>query len=126
MKNIFEVLRHKELQLRQLQQEVDALRTAARLLEDEKDQPEASGKLSQSEMIKAVLKAHGSPMHVKDISKEIAQRFKKEMKPSYVAPVIHRMLGKWFVKADQPNTFGLTEWQLNPQVPLENGKRATP
>jgi HB1/ASXL restriction endonuclease-like protein with HTH domain len=115
MRNIFEVLHQKELQLRQLQQEVDTLRAAARLLADEVDeqpQPKSSGDLSQSEMIKAVLKENGHPMHVKDISKAIQDKFGKELKPSYVAPVIHRMLGKWFVKANQPNTFGLTEWPL--------------
>jgi hypothetical protein len=123
MKNIFEVLRQKEIEFRRLQQEVEALRTAAHLLADEKEQQQIpAGKLSQTDMIKAVLKDRGQPMHVKDISEAIEKRFKKQIAPAYVAPVIHRNLGKVFAKADRPNTFGLLEWPLN-QV-LENGSKA--
>jgi hypothetical protein len=37
MKNVYEVLREKEAQLRQVQTEVDALRVAAPLLSDESE-----------------------------------------------------------------------------------------
>ena len=37
MKNIFEVMRQKEAEIQQLQREIEALRTAARLLVDEND-----------------------------------------------------------------------------------------
>ena len=38
MKNVYEVLRQKELELTRLEKEVDALRVAAPLLADEKEQ----------------------------------------------------------------------------------------
>jgi hypothetical protein len=37
MKNIYEVLRQKELELQQLQKDIEALRVAARLLADDND-----------------------------------------------------------------------------------------
>jgi hypothetical protein len=37
MKNIYEVMRQKEAEIQQLQREIEALRTAARLLVDEND-----------------------------------------------------------------------------------------
>ncbi len=37
MKNIYEVLRQKELEVQQLQKEIEALRVAARLLADDND-----------------------------------------------------------------------------------------
>ncbi|MFY9646207.1 MAG: hypothetical protein WAK29_13565 [Terriglobales bacterium] len=39
MRNVYEVLRQKELELARLEKEVEALRLAAPLLSDEKDQP---------------------------------------------------------------------------------------
>jgi len=42
MKNVYEVLRQKELELTRLEKEVDALRVAAPLLSEEKEQAEAS------------------------------------------------------------------------------------
>lgn len=39
MKNVFEVLRQKEIELARLEKEVEALRVAAPLLSDEKEQP---------------------------------------------------------------------------------------
>ena len=37
MKNLYEVLRQKELEIQQLQKEIEALRVAARLLADDND-----------------------------------------------------------------------------------------
>jgi len=42
MKNVYEVLRQKELELTRLEKEVDALRVAAPLLSEEKEQAEAN------------------------------------------------------------------------------------
>jgi hypothetical protein len=39
MKNVYEVLRQKELELARLEKEVEALRVAAPLLSDERDSP---------------------------------------------------------------------------------------
>ncbi len=41
MKNVYEVLRQKELELTRLEREVEALRVAAPLLSEEKEQAEA-------------------------------------------------------------------------------------
>jgi len=39
MKNLYDVMRQKETEIQQLQREIEALRTAARLLADESDIP---------------------------------------------------------------------------------------
>jgi hypothetical protein len=44
MKNIYEVLRQKELELQQLQKDIEALRVAARLLADDGDAETASSR----------------------------------------------------------------------------------
>ena len=47
MKNLYEVMRQKEAEIQQLQREIEALRTAARLLADENDpSPEGFGRSS--------------------------------------------------------------------------------
>ena len=112
MKNIFEVLRQKEGELRRIEDEVRALRIAAQLVHEDKDQIPADIKLTQNQMIQAVLRDHGQPMHVKEIAAAIKTKFKKQVEPNYIAPVIHRQLGKLFVRADRPNTFGLVEWPI--------------
>lgn len=43
MKNVYEVLRQKELELARLEKEVEALRVAAPLLSDDKESLEATG-----------------------------------------------------------------------------------
>jgi hypothetical protein len=43
MKNVYEVLRQKELELARLEKEVEALRVAAPLLSDDKESMEATG-----------------------------------------------------------------------------------
>jgi hypothetical protein len=49
MKNIYEVMRQKEAEIQQLQREIEALRTAARLLADENDpSPDSFGRSSSS------------------------------------------------------------------------------
>jgi hypothetical protein len=114
MKNVFDILRHKEIELRRLQEEVEALRIAARLLADEHDQPPAtlSGKPSQVHMIRMVLDEKRQPMHVSEISTAIEKKFRVKIKPAYIGPVIHRQLGKVFFKSDRPNTFGLLTWTI--------------
>ena len=44
MKNIYDVLRQKELELQQLQKDIEALRVAARLLADDNDAESASAR----------------------------------------------------------------------------------
>jgi hypothetical protein len=125
MKNILEVLRQKEGELRRIEDEVRALRIAAQLVGEEKDQIAApDDKLTQVEMIRTVLRDCGKPMHVKEMAEAIKSKFKKQLKPSYLAPVIYRQLGKRFTKADRPNTFGLIEWPMSgnsqPQLSIVN------
>lgn len=115
MKNVFEILRQKENELRRLQEEIEALRIAARLLADEHDQvPAASGGKppSQTAMIRAVLEEKHEPMHVKEIAAAIEKKFRARLKPAYIGPVIYRQLDKIFYKADKPNTFGLLAWTV--------------
>ena len=46
MKNIFEVIRQKEEEAQELQRQLDALRTAARLLSDERDHSEPAPRVA--------------------------------------------------------------------------------
>ncbi len=113
MKNILEVLRRKETELRRLQIEVDSLRVAACLVLEEKDEVNSERTVTQTDMIRSVLVDARAPLHVKDISEAIKKTFGKEIKPGNIAPVVHRQLGKLFVKMDRPNTFGLVEWPVS-------------
>jgi hypothetical protein len=42
MKDIYEIIRHKEIELERVQKEIDALHLAARLLDDTKEMPRAA------------------------------------------------------------------------------------
>jgi hypothetical protein len=113
MKNIYEVLRHKELQVQQLKQEIEALKIAAKLITDEQDSPpRTNGQISQPEMMRAVLLESIEPMHVAKIGEAIQRKFKKKIKPVHLSAIIYRHIksGKSFFKVEnKPNTFGLLE-----------------
>jgi hypothetical protein len=53
MKNIYEVLRQKELELQQLQKDIEALRVAARLLADDNEAEPASSSRSMGTSVSA-------------------------------------------------------------------------
>jgi hypothetical protein len=66
MKNIYEVLRQKELELQQLQKDIEALRVAARLLADDNETeaiPSRSmgGSVTASRISTAAVAAAGKP-----------------------------------------------------------------
>lgn len=116
MRDIHETLRQKEVQLKQLQAEVDALRLAAHLLaEDGEDATEAkTGIVSQPQMVKAVLLEAGHPLHVTEIVAAIKKKFGRKLKQPHLTALLYRYKknGKLFYKDDRrPNTFGLLEWQ---------------
>ncbi len=128
MKDVFSLLRQKEEQLQLLARQVEALRVAAQLIREEekllgKRDPDTP---SQPEMIRAVLAAHGKPMHVSQISDAIRQKFNKKIKVAYLTAILYRTIkaNRFFYKVkDKPNTFGLLSWQGNGSaklsVPLE-------
>lgn len=132
MKNIYDLLRQKEDQLRLLGKQVEALRVAAQLISEEDrlmDRSPGDTKLSQPQMVREVLREKGQPMHVAKIADAIKEKYGKKLKTNYLAPVIYRnmKIGKLFYKVEgKPNTFGLIEWQAgrSPALPLE-GQRAT-
>src|SRR5712692_942195 len=115
MKNLYDTLRDKERQLAQLQREVEALRTTAKILSDGEERPGASlaaaAAPSQPQMIRAVLLDKGTPMHVTKIAEAIKKKFSVRLKPLYLTAIIYRAMkaGKFFRK-EGPNTFGLLEW----------------
>jgi len=121
MKNIYEVLRQKELQLQQLKQEIESLKLAAKLLTDEQNEPIGRGEnTSQPEMMKAVLWESDEPIHISKIAQEIQRKYKKKVKPTQLSAIMYRYIksGKVFYKVEgKTNTFGLLEKHLNqPQV----------
>jgi hypothetical protein len=115
MKNLYDTLREKERHLAQLQREVDALRTAAKILADGNEKPGASLAAavapSQPQMVRAVLLDKGAPMHVTKIAEALKKKFSVRLKPLYLTAIIYRAMkaGKLFRK-EGPNTFGLLEW----------------
>lgn len=137
---IDEALHRIERQIADLERKADILRQAGNILGEaastllSSDLPEsgivqfdASAKRgpTQHEMAKQVLLARGKEMHVGHIAAEIGRTFGVEIKPSYLAPIMHRQIGSLFYKSDkQPNTFGLLEWQANNES--SSAERITP
>jgi hypothetical protein len=123
MRNIYETLRHKEQQLKQLQQEVDALRLAAHLLaEDGEEAADAKNAkiLSQPQMVRAVLIEAEQPLHVTKIVSAVKQKYGKKLKQAHLTALLYRYKkqGKLFYKHEsKPNTFGLLEWQVKRNSP---------
>jgi len=122
MKDLHDVLKAKEAQLALLQKEVDALRTATKILADESEKPrgkKSGGKLhipvrnevTQPLMIRSVLQEKGQPLHVDKIAVGIKKKYGVKFKPLYLTSIIYRIMkkGKLFRK-EAPNTFGLLEW----------------
>lgn len=120
MKNVYEVIREKELQLQQLKQEVEALKLAAKLLAEEQDKPPRTGDISQAEMIRTVLLESNEPLHVSKIGEAISKKYKKKIKNAHLSAIMYGQTkkGKLFYKVkDHPNTFGLLEKHLS-QTPI--------
>jgi hypothetical protein len=132
MKNVYELLRHKEQQLQILSRQVEALRIAAAIVAEEEKRMGHSGEggdkgPSQPQMIRQVLIDKGAPMHVTEIVDAIKRKYQKEIKAGYVTAVIYRYKkrGKFFRKTDgKPNTFELLEWSLgqNTSIPAESSR----
>lgn len=135
MKNLHDILRAKEAQLVQLQQEIAALRTTARILEDEDEAPAKkpvtkprganlaeAARPTQPIMIRTVLEQSGQPLHVDAIAEAIKKRFAVRLESQYLTSIIYRMVkkGRMF-KKEAPNTFGLLEWPSPSQLKLEVG-----
>lgn len=130
MKNLVDILREKEMQLRQLEREVEALRIAMRLVGETAENSGSVNELSQPQMMRAVLLDHGKPMHINEIGNAIKKRFDKKIKNTYLAALVYRYIkrGKLFYKAEKPNTFGLLEWQIHTvsgSMPLLEARRTS-
>jgi hypothetical protein len=116
MKNLHDTLREKERQLAELQKEVEALRTAAKILTEESDRPGASlveaAAPSQPQMIKTVLLEKGRAMHVTKISDAIKKKYRVRLKPPYITSIIYRHIkkGGQVFRKEGGNAFGLLEW----------------
>lgn len=119
MRNLHDTLREKERQLAQLQREVEALRTAAKILTEENDKAGGSladatnaTTLSQPQMIRSVLLEKGRAMHVSKISDAIKKKYKVRLKSLYLTSIIYRHIkrGGQVFRKEGGNTFGLLEW----------------
>jgi len=128
MKNLYDTLRAKEAQLAQLEDEIDALRIAAKILAEEsatsiKKSPKKqrganllAAALTQPQMIREVLLEKGESLHVEKIAERLKEKFGVKLKPLYLTSIIYRLMkkGRLFRK-DGPNTFGLLEWPTSHQ-----------
>jgi len=120
MKNIYDALRSKETELARLQQEIEILRSAAKLLTDDTDaKPDAPKvshgpiSLTQLQMICGVLTDKGQPMRLDNIVVAIEQKYRQKIKSNNLSSLIYRNLkskNKLLRKEAAPNTFGLIEW----------------
>jgi hypothetical protein len=115
MKSLERVLREKEEQLLDLQQEIEILRNAGQILGGGVESSRTNlnrNKISQTQMIRAVLLEHNRPLHVDELRKEIKERFGTPLKRHDLTSVIYRAIrsGALFRKQGV-NTFGLIEWK---------------
>jgi hypothetical protein len=115
MKNLEKTLRKKEKQFLELQQEIEILRNAGQLLGARVESPRTNvdrHKISQPEMIRAVLLEHDRPLHVDELRKKIKERFGTPLKNGDITSVIYRAIrGGAFFRKEGVNTFGLMEWK---------------
>jgi hypothetical protein len=115
MKNLEKVLREKEKQFLDLQQEIEILRNAGQILGARVESSHTKlnrNKISQVQMIRAVLLEHDRPLHVDELRKEIKERFGTPLKNGDITSVIYRAIRSGaFFRKDGVNTFGLIEWK---------------
>jgi hypothetical protein len=114
MKSIQEILSEKLLEIARLEREIDLLRAAAKIVEAQHEQPISHGRsspISQPQMIRMVLLEHGRPLHVDQIAKFIARRFRVKLKRTDITPIVYRAIrGKKLFRKEGINIFGLLEW----------------
>jgi hypothetical protein len=125
MKNLADTLAAKTAQLIQLQKEVEALRTAAKILGDDESEtpkPKRGRKASpanfptgtvmtQPLMVRSVLLDSATPLHIDKIVEGIKRKFGIKLKPAYLVSIIYRTMKKGnLFRKEAPNTFGLLEW----------------
>jgi repressor of nif and glnA expression len=115
MKNLGKVLREKEKQVVDLQQEIEILRNAGQILGAPVGSSRTNlnrNKISQVQMIRAVLLEHDRPLHADELRKEIKERFGTPLKNHDITSVIYRAIrGGAFFRKEGVNTFGLLEWK---------------
>jgi hypothetical protein len=91
MKNLEKVLREKEEQLLDLQQEIKILRDAGQILDGRVESSRTNlnrKQVSQTQMIRAVLLEHDRPLPVDELRKEIKERFGTPLKSHDLTSVI--------------------------------------
>ena len=103
MKNLGKVLREKEKQFLELQQEIEMLRNAGQILGARVESSRTNlnrNKTSQAQMIRAVLLEHDRLLHVDRLRKEIKERFGTPLKNDDITSVIYRAIrgGAFFRK----------------------------
>jgi len=128
VKNLEHVLREKETQLLDLQQEIEVLRSAGQILGARVESARTNlhrNKMSQPEMIKAVLLEQARPLHVNELQKKIEEKFGMQLKNGDITSVIYRaMRGGALFRKEGVNTFGLIEWKGRRNLQLRvNHKR---
>lgn len=112
MKSLQQILQEKERQLAALRREIDVLRAAERIV-GKGGSASASGiekrRLSQPQMIEAVLREHG-PLHVDKLAEALRKRFGVRLKRSDITSLIYRaMRGRKRFHKTGTNTFGLVQ-----------------
>ena len=115
MKNLGKVLREKEKQLLDLQQEIEILRNAEQILGARVEPSRTNlnrNKISQAQMIRTILLEHDRPLHVDELRNMINRRFGTPLKNRDITSVIYRAIrGGAFFRKEGVNTFGLIEWK---------------
>src|ERR1700691_1626288 len=98
MRDIFTLLREKELQLKTITREVEALRVAAQLMAEGEPKTnqgaQGSAMPTQPQMIRTVLEENGTPMHISKIIEVIKKKYNRKFKKLYITSIIHRAMRK--------------------------------
>jgi hypothetical protein len=128
MKNLEQVLREKEKQLLDLQQEIEILRNAGQILGARVESARSNinhNKISQPQMIKAALLEQARPLHVNELRKKIEEKFGVRLKNCDITSVIYRaMRGGALFRKEGVNTFGLIQWKGRQNLQFKMRKSA--
>ena len=115
MKSLEQVLREKEKQLVDLEHQIEILRNAGHILGAHVKSVDTNvnyKRISQPQMIRAVLLEYSRPLHVDELRTKIEQRFGLALKNSDITSIIYRAIrGGVLFRKEGVNIFGLIEWK---------------
>jgi hypothetical protein len=137
VKSPYEIIRHKESRLRELEAEsgklrleIDALRLAAQLMMEEGDAKPETDELSAVGMARRILSDVGAPMSTNEIRTAIRARYGKDIPRNILSSDFFRNFrakDRFFRKGPQPGTWALLAWpDDDSSVSFDDGELGLP